>query len=55
MWHQRRCLRVGISRSEVEAIQSIAIRIAAYGGKHLGNIGSVYDIKDAQRADIGLP
>ncbi|KAH9206274.1 AhpD-like protein, partial [Leptodontidium sp. 2 PMI_412] len=45
-WHLRGCLRVGISRDEVEEIQSVIHAIAEACGKNLNKIGSISDVED---------
>lgn len=44
-WHLRGCLRVGISRGEVDEIQGVIHAIAEACGKDLNKIGSVSDVE----------
>ena len=44
MWHQRGCLRVGISRAEVRHVQNVSEAIASFGGRVLDKIGDVSDV-----------
>ena len=45
-WHLRGCVRAGITRPEVEQIQQVIERIAAYAGRKLDNIERVADVED---------
>ena len=45
-WHLRACLRVGMTAEEVEPIQKIIERIAAFGGKTL-DVQRIADVTDA--------
>ncbi|WVN88931.1 uncharacterized protein L203_104146 [Cryptococcus depauperatus CBS 7841] len=45
-WHLRGCLRLGLTREEVDAVQRVVERIVTHGGGKLSQIGSVWDIQD---------
>lgn len=45
-WHLKGCLRLGLTREEVDAVQKVIERIVAHGGGKLSQIGSVWDIQD---------
>lgn len=46
MWHQRGCLRVGISRAEVRDVQKVSEAIASFGGRVLDKIGDIDDVPE---------
>ncbi|KAM3512999.1 hypothetical protein MY11210_003399 [Beauveria gryllotalpidicola] len=43
-WHLKGCLRLGLTRQEVAAVQKVIERILARGGGKLSQINSVWDI-----------
>ncbi|KAM3548311.1 hypothetical protein MY1884_009235 [Beauveria asiatica] len=43
-WHLKGCLRLGLTRQEVAAVQKVIERILAHGGGKLSQINSVWDI-----------
>ena len=45
-WHLRGCLRLGLSRTEVEQLQVTIESIAQAFGKSLDKVGRVADVKD---------
>ncbi|KAH6714667.1 hypothetical protein BKA61DRAFT_723554 [Leptodontidium sp. MPI-SDFR-AT-0119] len=49
MWHQRGCLRVGITRAEVRHVQKVSGAIASFGGRVLDKIGDVDDVLEDPR------
>lgn len=44
MWHQRGCLRVGISRTEVWQVQKVSEAIASFGEGVLDRIRDVSEV-----------
>jgi hypothetical protein len=43
-WHFKACLRVGLTREEVDAVQRVVERVLMYGGGGVTRVGSVWDV-----------
>lgn len=45
-WHLRGCLRIGMTKHEVDSVQKVTEMVGRFGGRDLLIVGRVWDIED---------